>query len=149
MNSADNSAFAQPFRIGYSRILFRLEIALQLLVLICIVQIIDWPYVVLFVLLFLLLGWQFFNNHSISRQYGNDCQILILNNPAGIHWVGPEGECIYPQHEIKILMNRWFILLQLGKRHRKIRRVLLADSFESLELYSLIRQRLLRLNYAS
>jgi hypothetical protein len=143
MTSPDQSSFAQPFKIGYSRTLFTLEIALHLLVLISIVQIIDWPYVLLFVLLFLLLGWQFFNNQSISRPYSKDCQIQILNNPVGMHWLGPEGECTYPEHEIKLLMNRWFILLQLGKRQKKIRRILLADSFESLELYSSIRKKLI------
>jgi hypothetical protein len=143
MKSPNQSAFAQPFRVRYSRVFYRVEIALHLLVLISIVQIIDWPYVVLFVLLFLLLGWQFFNNQSRGSQYSNDCLIQILNNPAGIYWAGPEGDCTYHEHEIKILMNRWFILLQLGKRQKMIRRVLLADSFESLELYSSIRQKII------
>ncbi len=149
MKSPDQSAFAQSFKIRYSRTFYRLEIALHLLVLISMVQIIDWPYLVLFVWLFLLLGWQFCSNHSKSRQYSNDCQIQILNNPAGIHWTGPKGECTYPEHEIKLLMTRWFILLELGQCQTKIRRLLLVDSFDSLESYSNCRKLLLRLNYAS
>jgi hypothetical protein len=149
MKSSDNAEFSQTVKISYSRKLYQLEIALHLLVLICIVQIIDWPYLLIFVLLFLLLGWQFFNNHTICRQYTHDCQLQILNNPTRISWLSPEGEYTYPEPEVKILMTRWFILLQLGQGQKKIKQLLLADSFDSFESYSHCRKLLLRLNYVS
>jgi hypothetical protein len=149
MNSTSKSAASQFFNVRYSRTVYRLELALQLLVLICIVQIIDWPYVLLFVLLFLLLGWQLFYKQSINNPYFNGCQIQILDNPKTINWLVGEGECSYSGQEIKILMTRWFILLQLGQGKTKTKQLLLADSFDSYESYLNCRKLLLRLNYAS
>jgi len=143
MNSPQKSGLSQPFRITYSQTFLRIEIALQLLVLTSIVQLIDWPEVMLFVMLFLLLGWQFFNKNSIRNQYSDECYIQISNNPPSIKWVESEHESSFPVQAVKILITRWFILLQLGQRQTKVRRILLADSFESLELYSFFRQKII------
>lgn len=143
MKTPDNSGFIQSYSIRHSRMFYRLEIALHLLVLISILQIVDWPYAGLFVMLFLLMGWPFFNNHSISRPCLNDCQMQILQNPPAIQWIACDQNNVYPAQEVKILMNRWFILLQLGKRQTKIRRILLADSFQSFELYSSFRHKII------
>ena len=140
MNTPEHALESQPFRIVQSVILRRIEIALHVMLLIAILQLIEWPYVLLFVTLFLLLTWQFFHKYYIQHQYSEASQIQWIKNPAGLRWTDAEQEILYPAAQVKILMTRWFILLQLGKGRSRVSRLLLADSFDSSQSFSQCRK---------
>ncbi len=150
MNTPEHAVESQPFRIIQSAILKRIEIALHVVVLIALLQLIDWPYVLLFLALFLLLTWRFFHKYYIRHQYAEASQIQWVKNPAGLRWVDAEQEILYPAAQVKILMTRWFILLQLGKGRSRVSRLLLADSFDSSQSFSRCRKIMIQaVNHAS
>jgi hypothetical protein len=142
MNSALKSEVVQFYSITFSRTYFLIEIALHLLVLTSIFQLIAFPELVLFVILFSLFAWKFFTNHPFLDQY-KSCSMCILKTPPGIRWVESGRQYDYPTSEVKILMTRWFILLQLGRGRFRISRILLADSFNSLDNYSCCRKNII------
>jgi hypothetical protein len=142
MESATEITVTKPYHVNFSQTLFRIEVALHLLVLISIVQLIDFPYVLLFLILFALLSWNFFTNHPFLDQH-KSCSMSILMTPPVLRWIESGRQHDYPASEVKILMTRWFILLQLGRGRFRISRLLLADSFRSLDDYSCCRKNII------
>lgn len=143
MQSLVNSTARQHFKVNYSRSFYYFEISLHILLLICLVELIDWPDLLLFLLLFCLISWQFFNNQSIRVLYKNDCVIQIQENPVSVSWIESDNETRFQSEEIRILLTRWFILLQLGRGKSKLNRILLVDSFDSHAHYSNFRKTVL------
>jgi hypothetical protein len=144
MHQASEPAIKQSFHVRFSPTLFGLEVALHAVVLISIFQLLNFPDLMLFLLLFALLSWKFFKNHPYVKSSNPSCSLMIICHPVvTIRWIELDWQRDYPASEVKILMTRWFILLQLGKGQFKISRILLADSFTSLENYSCCRKNII------
>ena len=144
MNAFTNAVTSEAFCITPSVTLFRIELALHGIVMLAILNVVEWPYKLLFLLLLGGLGWQFFHKYYMRAQYAGHCQIQWRSYPPCIRWTEAESETDYPAAQVKIRMNRWFILLQLGEGRKRVSRLLLADSFDSCESFSKCRKLMLQ-----
>lgn len=135
------SANVQLYKLNASNTIFYLEIALHLLVLVCLINLITDAWLWLFLLLFLLLSIQFFSHQSIRHQFSNS-SLEIRDSPCIFIWTDRDGETQYSADQVKIITTRWFILLQLGKGRVQKSRLLLADSFVDKSDYTGFRRKL-------
>ena len=144
MNLHNQPVKSEPFSISPSTRLLHIELVMHGLLMLAILNLIEWPYNLLFLMLVIGMGWQFFHKYYIQDRYAGRVQIQWCSNPPGIRWTEAGCETTYPVAQVKILMTRWFILLQLGKGRKRVSRLLLSDSFDNSDSYSKCRKLMLQ-----
>ncbi len=150
MNTADSSttplATVHHYHLRYSRTVLGIEIALQILVLICLVNSVPLPWLVVFVALLLLLAVHYFQHSSIIHAFPSGSRIELRDTPPTLIWYDAEQSREIPWNRCKIYRTRWFLLLQLDRGAAACHKLLLADSFEDNYHYTRFRRQSIEMN---
>ncbi len=148
MKSPPASAPEQGFKLRPSPTLLLIEVLLHLLVAVCIVVLTSPPWMYLLLVLLVLTGYRYFDRQSGVRHIGKHCRLDIDPESGSLTWHTGDIGHTYPIDQVKIKLTAWFILLQLGHGCSHKQYLLLPDSFENRQLYSLCRKHLKRPEYA-
>jgi hypothetical protein len=146
MTSQGSDQNTLRFNLTASTRLFHFEIALHLVALLGMINLITWPDIVLFSLLFVLLMYRYFAQFSVLHQYDRATGLEIRPQSSQIVWHNADGTQDFSLDTAKIHMTRWFILLQLGKGSHRVERLLMEDSFPNVDQYCHCRRMLIELN---
>ena len=136
------------YRLRPSPTLLLIEIALHLFIAVCIVMLTNPPWMYLLLVLLVLTGYRYFDRQSGVRHIGKQCRLEIDAQSGSLTWHTDDIGHTYPVDQVKIKLTAWFILLQLGHGCSHKQYLLLHDSFENRQLYSLCRKHLKQPEYA-
>ena len=139
----NESTQIQLYRLYPSRTLTMIEVMLHFMLLaIIIAELSGW---LLFVTLLLLglLGWRYFSAGS-SRHALSDASIEVRASETAplIGWRDGAGETRYPAADVRVIMSRYFVLLQFGAGPGRSDKLLLADSFDDINGYTRFRRQM-------
>ena len=145
MTSMGNSTPAQRYNLKFSARLWCLEILLYLGLLLCLCFLLPVAWLLPAVILFVLLGIQFFARRSVIRRYSDQSAIELRVNPGPLICHHHQEETCFSQEQISIKISRWFVLVKLRNATQQFDHILLADSFNNPEQYSHFRRQLLEI----
>ncbi len=145
MTSLENSTSAQRYNLKFSTRLWYLEILLFLGLLLCLFFLLPVAWLLPVVILFILLGIQFFARRSVIRRYSDQSAIELRMNPGPLICYHHQEETCFSQQQVSIKISRWFVLVKLRNASQRFDHILLADSFTNQEQYSQFRKQLLEI----
>ena len=143
MSSPGKYITAPRYNLQYSRTIVGLELFFHALVCIAIVQTVhDW-WMLGMLLLYVLIAIHYFQRASIRSEFPVGSAIELRGNPSRLIWYDGESQQSYLDHDIRCIMTRWFVLLQLGKIGQRKNKLLLADSFDDNSHYTRFRREII------
>lgn len=133
------------YKLQYSNTIVGLEVFFHVMVFFAILQILhDW-WLLGILPLFLLIAIRYFHHESIRSQFPEGSALEFRNNPPRLIWYDGERQQSYFDQDIRCIMTRWFVLLQLGKIGQRKNKLLLADSFDDKSHYTRFRREIIEM----
>lgn len=143
MTSPTKFEAAPYFKLRYSKKFVVAEFVFLVIVFASMVKLLSGIWLAVFILLFVLMSIRFFTSDSIIASFPAGSSIQIRSDPNSLIWYDQSQVSSYTQAEVKILMTRWFILLQLGRGKSRQSKLLLSDSFADINHYTYFRRQLI------
>ncbi len=149
MTSQQKFATVRLYKLHYSKKIFTLEILIHTLLFFAIINLMYDAWMLIILALYFLLSIRFFLTESIRTQFLYNPAITFRKGVDCLILSDDEGEKLYQSDEVNIFTTRWFILLQLGRGKSRLKKWLLADSFQDMNHYTSFRRQLIEKEYAS
>ncbi len=143
MATAGNESSVQHYPLQASMISAWIERALHVLIGIAIVVELRGGMLILVLAFFAVLAWRYFAQDSSAHAIPTGSAIELNLNQATIIWRQPgRQQRSYPAAETRVIMSRYFVLLALGRRGDRTHKILLPDSFDSINRYTRFRRQI-------
>ncbi|MDJ0834544.1 MAG: hypothetical protein QNJ69_13555 [Gammaproteobacteria bacterium] len=145
MTSLHNDIPAQRYNLKISARLLYLEILSFFGLLLCLFFLLPVVWLLPVVVLYALLGIQFFTHRSVIRRYSDQPAIELRMKPGPLICYHHQGETCFSEEQISLKISRWFVLVKLRNASQQFDHILMADSFTKPEHYNQFRRQLLEI----